>query len=66
MVCRALVAINEPDEQRRVADASMQLCEQLQIFRNKTQFENQIRGGYPVMASSGVSTSSAPAAASRS
>ncbi len=38
----SFVTINEPDEQRRIADTSVQLCQQLQIFRNETRFENQI------------------------
>src|SRR4029434_6272446 len=33
------VAINEPDEQRCIADASMQLFQQCQIFRNEARFE---------------------------
>src|SRR5262249_352308 len=36
------VAINEPDEQRRVSDASVQLCQQFEIFRNEARFENEI------------------------
>src|SRR5262249_28541694 len=38
----SLVAINEPDEQRRIADTSVQFLQQFQIFRNETRFENQI------------------------
>src|SRR4051794_28006598 len=38
----SVVAIDKPDEQRRVSDASMQLPQQLQIFRNKARFKNQV------------------------
>src|SRR5207253_8400927 len=37
-----IVAINKSDEQRCIADTSVQLCQQLQIFRNETRYENQI------------------------
>src|SRR5262249_40297589 len=38
----SFVAINKPDEQRRVSDASVQFIKDRKVLRNKPRFENQI------------------------
>ena len=38
----ALVSIDKTDEQRRAAQARLQLVEHLEILRNETRFENEI------------------------
>lgn len=38
----ALVAIDEPDKQRSLTNAGMQLLKDLKCFRNETRFENKI------------------------
>ena len=62
----AFVPIDKADQQRSFANTSMKFVQNLEGFRNKARFEDKVLGGYPVIASSGVTMSSAPAAAKRS
>src|SRR5689334_17615883 len=38
----SVIAVHESHEQRRIPHARVQLCQQLQILRDETRFENQI------------------------
>src|SRR5207249_10361742 len=62
----SLITIDKPDQQCGISDVRVKFLQESKISGTNRDLKTKSCGGYPVSASSGVSTNSAPAAASPS